>query len=646
MRTKRLVLMCGIMCMLSFTAKAQDCDEKFEQAQKYEKQGLQAKSAEQLEKAISLYRQLSQCDPDLKGDCEKRISKLKKSIESFNVDLSISTAEVVIPFQGGGKQIDVVTNGKWVIEGESDWFKTEIFKNNSFAINCEEANNECRDRITTLKVKSGETYKSLKVIQEGRPEYIDVEAESLRAPSQGSEQNITIQSNAKWNVRSVPSWCKVEKEDDAIHIIVLPNERQTERGADIIIDSPNKSVTIKLIQNGGEEELSLSQNNLKVPSEGGERRIKVYTNADNWYIGDYPHWMHATRIGNDSICIKFDKNVPNMGVREGGLVVRTDLQQVDVHVSQDAMLMKDIVMPYSTVVGGRNVSFGVSASYYMPFIAASAGGDYVGSVHDYGLGTTDENVSFQSRTGFSFGMFADIRLYKNIFMTAGINYTEIKYTNSFNHTTPYQRSLNYETLKGEVQNSYTERYAHKMIEVPVLASYRFKVNEISQVQLSLGPVMNFGLDATMNFSGNTDGDRLHKYSSQPPYQLTDGGNYFRHTSTNTDFNLYQPCVLWTEMFTEGNDQPVTHHDEFNCAPLNKFNCGLRLGVSYEWAGIAIGVSYTNMITNMAQKNYWDNERWTVLNHSSVTMKGYSQHINTLEFKLAYTLRYLNSKTNE
>ena len=73
--------------------------------------------------------------------------------------------------------------------------------------------------------------------------------------------------------------------------------------------------------------------------------------------------------------------------------------------------------------------------------------------------------------------------------------------------------------------------------------------------------------------------------------------------------------------------------------MKKFNCGLRIGAAYEWAGLSFGISYTHMLTNMANKNYWENERWTVLNASNQTMKGYKHRLNTLEFKLAYTLRY-------
>ena len=194
-----------------------------------------------------------------------------------------------------------------------------------------------------------------------------------------------------------------------------------------------------------------------------------------------------------------------------------------------------------------------------------------------------------------------------------------------------------------MQNAYTEDYTHTMLEVPILASYRFKVNNVSHVQLNLGPVLNFSLSSKMKLSGNTSGSTLHVYSNNPPYNVIDNSNYDRHSAVNAEFNLHQPCVLWSEKNTLGNDADVEHHDEFQDAPFSKFNCGLRFGVAYEWAGLSFGLSYTQMLTNMANKNYWDNERWTVLNVSDTNMKGYKHRLNTLEFKLAYTLRYIKLK---
>ena len=483
----------------------------------------------------------------------------------------------------------------------------------------------------------------MKVIQAARPEYIEVDATSLTFPSAGTTEQIGVESNANWDVTSVPSWCKVEKGDSTIRIIVSPNDRFMERVDDIVIVSPNKSVTIKIYQGAGEEHLTLSQNNIVLPSEGGKHYMKVYTDADNWFIGDFPSWINVSRVGKDSICIESGKNLPNGQERSGSVQIRTDRQTAGVMITQAAREAVDVIFPDSKIVGGRNISFGISASYYMPFVSTSAGGDYVGSVLDYSLGNSSESASYKSAVGYSIGIFVDMRLYKNIFLIAGANFTQIKYKNSFSLPTTYTMPhTSYQYLRGEVQNAYEEEYSHTMVEVPILASYRFKINNVSHVQLNLGPVLNFGVTSKMKFSGNTDSETLHLYNLNTNRQA-DNANYLRHTAASADFNLYQPCVLWTESYTTGNVADVLHHDEFTESPLHRFNYGLRLGGAYEVAGLSFGIYYSMMLSNMANKGYWENKRWTVLNESNAVMTGYKQHINTLEFKLAYTLRYMGLK---
>lgn len=637
MKTTRKVLLAAIgMIACSMQLNAQSCADLYKRANSL-------KDSKNYAEAITYYQRARDCDANLRTDCNKWIEYCRKRLPK----LEISEQEIVIPYQGGDKKIEVTSTDKWKIDGMTEWCNTEAFNAKNFIIQCREANNSTRSKTATLMVKSGSLYKSVKVIQEGRPEYIEVGAQSLSFPAKGTEDDITIESNANWDVTSIPSWCKIEKKDDGIHIIVSPNDRVMERTDDIVIVSPSKSVTIKIYQGAGEEHLTLSQNNFVFNSEGDVHYLKVYTDADNWFVGDYPNWMNVQRIGNDSIRIECGKNLPNGEPRSGSVQVRTDRQTAGVMITQSPRMAQDLIFPDSKLVGGRNFSLGVSASYYLPFVSASAGGDYVGSVLDYGLGTSAENASYKSAIGYSFGLFADIRLYKNIFLIAGANFSQIKYKNEFNKNTTITVPLSsYQNLKGDVQNAYTEDYTHTMLEVPVLVSYRFKVNNVSHVQLNLGPVLNFSLSSKMKLSGNTSGSTLHVYSNNPPYNVIDNSNYDRHTAVNAEFNLQQPCVLWSEKYTLGNDAAVDHHDEFQEAPFSKFNCGLRVGVAYEWAGLSFGLSYTQMLTNMANKNYWDNERWTVLNGSDTTMKGYKHRLNTLEFKLAYTLRYIKTKKSK
>ncbi len=598
-------------------------------------------------RAITLYNRAKRVDVNLRNDCDRRILKCQSIIKKgCNVSLELSTDIVEIPYQGGDYQVGIISSKNWNVDGLQEWINTESYDKNSLILQCREQNNSTRERISNLMVKSGDLYKSLKVVQAARPEYIEVDATSLAFPSKGTTEQISVESNAKWDVSSVPSWCKIEKSDSAIRIIVLPNDRIMERMDDILIVSPNKSVTIKIYQGAGEEHLTLSQNNIVLPSEGGKHYMKIYTDAENWFVGDFPSWINVQRVGKDSICIESGKNIPNGQERSGSVQIKTDRQTAGVMVTQAAREAVDIIFPDSKIVSGRNFSLGISASYYVPFINTSAGGDYVGSVVDYSLGNSSENASYKSAVGYSIGLFADIRLYKNIFLVAGANFTQIKYKNEFNLPTIYTMPHTaYQYLRGEVMNSYKEEYTHTMIEVPILASYRFKLNDVSHVQVNFGPVLNFGMSSKMKFTGNTDSDKMHLYNSNTNTRA-DNIDYLRHTGASADFNLYQPCVLWTESYTTGNIADVQHHDEFGKSPLRRFNWGLRAGAAYEIAGLSFGIYYTMMLSNMANDGYWENKRWTVLNESNQVMTGYKQRIHTLEFKLAYTLRYLGQKKNK
>ncbi len=622
-----LLAMIGIIAF-SMQLNAQNCADLYKEAQSQ-------RNRKNYAEAINLYRKAKNCDPNLATDCNKWIEYCRRHLPV----LEISEEEIFIPYQGGDKQIEVSSTGNWVIDSIPDWCDTETFDSKKLIIKCRNVNNSTRNKVTTLLIKNGALYKSLKVIQEGRPEYIDASAQSLSFPAKGTEETIKIDSNTNWDVLSSPSWCNIEKGENEVRINVSPNDRIMERTDNIVIVTPNKSITIRIYQGAGEEHLTLSQNNLILSPEGDVHYMKIYTDADNWFVGDYPTWMNVQRVGVDSIRIECGKNIPNGEPRYGSVQVKTDRQTAGVMVTQLPRMAQDLIFPETRIVGGRNISFGASFSYYLPFVDANAGGDYVGSVVDYGLGSSKENASYKNTIGYSLGVFADIRLYKNIFMTAGVNFTQIKYKNEFKQKTDFEQPRsNYEYLRGELQNSYTEHYTHTMIEIPILASYRIKINQLSHVQLNIGPVLNLGLSAKMKLAGNSDSETIKLYYTGTN-NLVDNANYSHHTSVNSKFDLFSPNVSWTETYTDGFDSPVSHKNEFQGAPFKKFNCGLRIGAAYEWAGISFGIAYTYMLTNMANKNYWENERWTILNNSKNNMKDYHHRLNTLEIKVAYTLRY-------
>ena len=239
-----LALMGILACSVSM--QAQNCMELYKRAQSL-------RNSKDYAEAITYYLKAKDCDAELTADCNKWIKYCEERLK-FTISETVAT----IPYQGGDKHIEVDTYGDWKVEGMTDWCKTNVYDKKNFVIECRDINNGTNDKVTTLLVKSGSVYKSLKVIQEGRPAYVEVGAESLSFPSEGTMEEIKIESNVNWDVASVPSWCKVEKKEDGIRIIVSANERVTERVDDIVIITPsNKKVTIKIQQGAGEEHLTL-----------------------------------------------------------------------------------------------------------------------------------------------------------------------------------------------------------------------------------------------------------------------------------------------------------------------------------------------------------------------------------------------------
>lgn len=612
-------------------AFGQSCGELFQRANDLRHDGDYAR-------AIEYYQRVKGCgDASYRKDCEKWIGWCRKRLPS----LDLSESVVRIPYQGGDRKVGVSANGKWGIDGSvMDWCATRV-GDRELVLQCREPNNSLREKITTLTVKSGSLFRTLKVIQDARPEYLEVSSQNLSFPADGATEEVSVETNARWEVSSVPSWCKVERDSTRIRIVVEANDRIVERDDRIVIVSPSRNVTIKIVQGAGDEHLTLSHNDLQLPPEGDTHYIRVYTDADNWYVGDYPDWCDVRRVGTDSLRVHVGKNVPNGESRMGSIKIRTDRQTAGVYLVQAPRMPQDLIFPEGKVLGGRNVSFGVTAGYVFPMVGASAGGEYVGSAVNYSLCDKSENASYGSQTGFTVGAFADIRLYKNIFLTAGINYTYYKYKNTFAQpTTLYVPLMGPTYLSGLARNAYEETYKHSLLEIPIIASYRFKLNTTSHVQVNLGPVISYGMSAKMKLSGNTDSESMLVYNSVT-HQPIDTDYSPWHTAINGELDLFGKSVDWTETYTNVGEGDISFQDKFPASPLKRLNFGVQVGAAYEISGLSFGLAYTAMLTNMANSGYWDTKRWVIMYEGDGVMSGYKHRIHSLQVKVAYTFRYRN-----
>ena len=198
-------------------------------------------------------------------------------------------------------------------------------------------------------------------------------------------------------------------------------------------------------------------------------------------------------------------------------------------------------------------------------------------------------------------------------------------------------------LAGTTQNNYTEEYTMNMLEIPILLSYRLPVSKISHVQINFGPVVNFGLSAKMKLSGSTDSETLYAYQIVNHQQTNvryDPNRYSTHYTGNGELDLYGKNVSFYETYAESNNAQLSKSQSLDDSPYSKLNFGLRIGAAYEYSGISIAIEYTFMLNNMANKKYWEGDRWKVFDQTTNTlMSGYKQRNHYLGVKLGYTFRY-------
>lgn len=550
-------------------------------------------------------------------------------------------------FDYSGGSWPVVVNGaeKWEVSPQNydDWCSVEIDrKNNKFTVTvASNPTTESREATLTVKSSSGQK-KTFVVTNEASPEVLRSSAQSLMFSPEGETTLVDIEANTKWDIADVPTWLNAIKGLDDVKFTAHPNDENKDRIAQVKIETPSRNeITINIIQAAALDSLAFSKNDLYFGEDGGEELITVMTNADDWLLGAFPHWCQVTKIDDKTVKVHCTPNDPWGIPREASVNVTTGVQTLGINVHQEPKPIINIIPQDG--IGGRKISFGFSLGYLYPMISTSSSSPYTFSAVNYAMSNQTEEASYSTSGGFSASLFADIRLYKNLYLNAGVNFLYYKYKNELSgnrELTLGATSLYY--LKGDGTYNFKEEYEMINLDVPILASYRIPVTNKSHFQMNLGPVLSFGLKANLDFSGKTDSETLRAYkitNGQMTDNRYDDYLYSHHVNYIGSFDMYSKGATLETVSEQGVNLSTTEVSKFDASPFKMFNLGLRAGVAYEYMGISLGVSYQYMITNMANKKYWDGDRWMILKNAGSLMTGYSQHNNLLQVTIGYAFRY-------
>lgn len=640
---KSLVLMTSLALLGGLPMSAQSCKVLYQEGNTLVDQG-------KLEKAKSKFQQVIHCGNNLYvPDSEKRIAWIDRVLRkpSTAKPFSLSDNKVVIPYQGGQDVITVDGNGSWtafVNDKSVGWCKIKKEKGKIYIVS--EANENNTDRSCEVVVRMGGKTRTVVVKNEKAPEMLVPSVENLTFPYKGETNTVEIRSNTNWKVTDVPGWVVSTKENGKIKLTALANNNNVERSAEIKVESSTKTVIINLYQGAGLDHLAFSKNDLHFGPDGGDEYVQILTDAQDWRFGDFPHWCQVTKVADNLLKIHCTPNEPINLNREASVNVTTGKQTLGINVCQEAKPLVAVIPNFG--IGGRAISFGISAGYLFPNIINSSGGNFTGSVVNYALGDNRENASYKSSGGFNIGLFADIRIYKNFYLKPGVEFTHYKYKNYFYGDVEIFTlgdTKNY-YFKGNAQNQYQESYTFNEIEIPVIASYRIPVTKISHLQINIGPTIRYGLSAKMKISGNTDANKMGSYkivnNQRTDIVYSQGLTTSLNYSGNGELNLYKSHMKYSETYSDEflTNGVIPKDCDLEDSPLKKLNFGARLGVSYEYAGISFGMEYNIMLSNAANEKYWNSERWRIFDKGAdVLMSGYKQRNNYFSVKIGYTFRY-------
>lgn len=572
------------------------------------------------------------------------LSGKKKPTPTPATVFTISQDTVKINYLGGDYPVHVDgSNWKASTPAKEEWCKIDVDRRSGMVkIYCAK-NDSTGERSTHVTITNGNgKKKTVVVINDGAPEILRSSAQSLMFTPDGETSVVDIDANTDWYIADVPEWLRATKGSDDIHFTALPNEENKDRIAQVKVETPSKKeIVINIIQGATLDSLAFNKNNLQFGPDGGDEYIHVLTNADDWRFGDFPHWCQLERVDDHTIKVHCTPNQPVDMPREASVNVTTGVQTLGINVYQAP---KPIVQLIPTDgIGGRKISFGFSAGYIYPMISVNSSSATTFSAVNYAQGDNREQAGYTSSGGFSLAAYSDIRLYKNLYLNAGLNFLYYKYSNHVDGMLDMiLTGTNNYYLRGDMQSNYKEKYSMMELDIPVLVSYRVPITKKSHLQINAGPVLNIGLKSELDFSGHSNSEEMKAYkliNGEMTNWPFDNRNHSSHINYTGKLDMYSDKTTWKLQTSDGPNGLVPQSHEFAAAPYNRINFGLRFGLGYEYMGISLNVSYQYMLTNMANRKFWDSDRWIVFSSSTKLMTGYSQRNNLLLVTLGYTFRY-------
>ena len=239
-----------------------------------------------------------------------------------NVELELSTRDLVFEAQGGDLTFDITCNTAWTITNESDWCTLDKTSGNGNATVKVTTGvyEENEDRNTVLTVKAGDVPQTLTVTQKHEDALI-LSKDKFDVSQKGENITIEARSNIECSL-TIPSrfqdWISEAPkgkgmEDITFNLTIAENEEFESREGFVIISGNELKDTVHIFQVANERTLILTQDTYNVPAAGKILEIELKTNVS--YSMEIPdsvyNWVrrsYAKALREDKVLLEILEN--------------------------------------------------------------------------------------------------------------------------------------------------------------------------------------------------------------------------------------------------------------------------------------------------------------------------------------------------
>lgn len=184
---------------------------------------------------------------------------------------------------------------------------------------------------------------------------VDTSSPVLIFDADGGSQTleISVASNSKWEIKTFAEWVILNKNQGtgaaSISVSVRTNLEYQERVSVIeILGSNIKTKKIKIIQQPAEKVFRVENNNLELPSEGGELSMNIFAEGVSWEIISKDEWLSFSQTeGINSAQVKIIAPKNDLGVdRYAEIKISADgFDSINVNITQlsSRILKSDII---------------------------------------------------------------------------------------------------------------------------------------------------------------------------------------------------------------------------------------------------------------------------------------------------------------